>query len=114
MIAVIFEVEPKQGLKSNYLDAAAALRPLLEDIDGFISIERFQSLSNQGKMLSLSYWRDEEAIKNWRTQEAHRATQSLGRDVIFADYSLKVAHVVRSYGMNDREQAPHDSRSAHG
>jgi len=114
MIAVIFEVEPKSGQQAAYLDAAAALRPKLEQIDGFISIERFQSLTNPGKMLSLSYWRDEDAVKNWRTLEVHRATQAWGRESVFADYSLKVAHVVRSYGMTDRDQAPLDSRDAHG
>ena len=114
MIAVIFEVEPKAGQQAAYLDAAAALRPKLEQIDGFISIERFQSLTNPGKMLSLSYWRDEEAVKNWRTLEAHRTTQAWGRESVFADYSLKVAQVVRSYGMTDRDQAPEDSRGVHG
>lgn len=114
MIAVIFEVEPREGQKDAYLDAAARLRPLLQEIDGFISIERFQSLANPGKLLSLSYWRDEEAVKAWRNVEAHRATQARGRDAIFADYSLRVANVIRAYGMNDREQAPTDSRSVHG
>jgi heme-degrading monooxygenase HmoA len=114
MIAVIFEVKPREGQHQAYLDAAARLRPMLETIDGFISIERFQSLAVPGKLLSLSYWRDEEAVKAWRNLEAHRATQERGREEIFADYSLNVAQVVRRYGMNDREQAPADSRAAHG
>jgi heme-degrading monooxygenase HmoA len=114
MIAVIFEVEPKMGQRKAYLEAAAALRPLLDGIDGFISIERFQSLVHPGKMLSLSYWRDEDAVKQWRNLEAHRATQSRGREEIFSDYSLNVAQVVRSYGMNNRVEAPQDSRAKHG
>src|SRR3989442_698230 len=114
MIAVIFEVVPNVGQKDAYLDAAAALRPLLDRIDGFISIERFASLTEPGKILSLSYWRDEEAVRRWRNVEAHRAIQKAGRTSIFADYRLRVAHVVRDYGMNDRRQAPADSREVHG
>lgn len=114
MIAVIFEVVPREGQGDAYLDAAARLRPILEKIDGFVSIERFQSLANPGKMLSLSYWRDEEAVKTWRNQEGHRLTQERGRNDIFADYSLNVAQVLRSYGMNDRTEAPADSRAVHG
>lgn len=114
MMAVIFEVEPAPGQKDAYLRAAAALRPLLEQIDGFISIERFASLSTPGKLLSLSFWRDEEAVARWRQMEAHRATQQAGRDHIFADYRLRVAAVVRYYGMHDRAQAPADSRGVHG
>ena len=114
MIAVIFEVEPAEGRRDAYLGIAAELRPLLDDIDGFISIERFQSLVDPKRVLSLSFWRDEEAVKAWRNLEAHRATQERGREEIFADYSLNVAQVVRRYGMNDREQAPADSRAAHG
>ncbi|CAN7157814.1 antibiotic biosynthesis monooxygenase [Acidovorax sp. LjRoot129] len=114
MMAVIFEVEPAPGQKAAYLGAAAALRPLLEQIDGFISIERFASLSTPEKLLSLSFWRDEEAVARWRQMEAHRATQQAGRDHIFANYRLRVADVVRDYGMHDRAQAPTDSRSVHG
>lgn len=114
MIAVIFEVEPKEGRRDDYLDAAAALRAHLETMDGFISIERFESLARPGRMLSLSFWRDEEAVKGWRNCELHRATQQRGRDAIFADYRLRVAHVVRDYGMHEREQAPDDSRGVHG
>lgn len=114
MIAVIFEVVPREGQRDAYLDAAARLKPILQKIDGFVSIERFESLTNPGKMLSLSYWRDEEAVKAWRNQEGHRRTQTQGRDVIFEDYTLNVVQVLRSYGMNDREQAPVDSRAIHG
>jgi heme-degrading monooxygenase HmoA len=114
MMAVIFEVTPTPGQRSAYLDAAAALKPLLAQIDGFVSIERFESLSAPGKLLSLSFWRDEEAVARWRQQEAHRSTQAAGRDHVFADYRLRVAGVVRDYGMNDRAQAPADSRALHG
>jgi heme-degrading monooxygenase HmoA len=114
MIAVIFEVEPKPGRRDAYLDAAARLKPLLEQIDGFVSIERFESLTRPGRLLSLSFWRDEEAVREWRNVEAHRRTQAAGRNEIFEDYRLRVAAVLRDYGMNEREQAPQDSRAAHG
>ena len=114
MMAVIFEVTPAPGQRSAYLDAAAALKPLLAQIDGFVSIERFESLSAPGKLLSLSLWRDEEAVARWRQQEAHRSTQAAGRDHVFADYRLRVAAVVRDYGMTNRAQAPADSRAVHG
>ena len=114
MMAVIFEVTPAPGQRGAYLDAAAALKPLLAQIDGFVSIERFESLSAPGKLLSLSFWRDEEAVARWRQQEAHRSTQAAGRDHVFADYRLRVAAVVRDYGMHDRAQAPADSRRVHG
>ncbi|HVT35573.1 MAG TPA: antibiotic biosynthesis monooxygenase [Nevskiaceae bacterium] len=113
MIAVIFEVLPQAAQRQAYLDTAASLRPLLERIDGFISIERFESLAQPGKLLSLSYWRDQAAVHQWRTLEAHRAAQAAGRAEIFADYRLRIAAVVRDYGMNDRAQAPEDSRRAH-
>jgi len=114
VIAVIFEVRPHPDRKGAYLDAAETLRPLLAKLDGFISVERFESLTEPGKILSLSYWRDEEAVRQWRNLEAHRRVQAAGRRSIFADYRLRVAQVVRSYGMNDRAEAPDDSREAHG
>lgn len=114
MIAVIFEVEPGAGERGTYLDAAAALRPLLETMDGFLSIERFESLARPGKLLSLSFWRDDEAVRRWRESEPHRAMQRMGRAQVFADYRLRVAEVVRDYGMNERAQAPEDSRRVHG
>ncbi|HEX8009801.1 MAG TPA: antibiotic biosynthesis monooxygenase [Casimicrobiaceae bacterium] len=114
MIAVIFELQPRPGRKDAYLDAAARLRPLLEKIDGFVSIERFESLTTPGKILSLSFWRDEAAVREWRNVEEHRRIQALGRQSIFADYRLRVAAVVRDYGMRDRARAPEDSRRAHG
>lgn len=113
MIAVIFEAQPRPGRKEAYLDAAERLRPLLAKIDGFISIERFESLTHPGKILSLSFWRDEDAVRHWRNVEEHRRVQAAGRQSIFADYRLRVAQVIRDYGMNDRAQAPDDSRKAH-
>ena len=113
MIAVIFEVVPAPGRKQEYLDIAAALRPELEQQDGFISIERFASLTNEGKVLSLSFWRDEAAVKHWRSFEVHRQAQARGRGGVFADYRLRVASVMRDYGMSERDQAPADSREAH-
>jgi heme-degrading monooxygenase HmoA len=114
MIAVIFEVWPADGRKQTYLDLAAELRPELERIDGFLSIERFQSLTDEGKLLSLSFWRDEEAVKAWRTLDHHREAQKVGRSGVFRDYRLRVAHVVRNYGMNERAEAPADSREKNG
>ncbi len=114
MLAVIFEVIPHPQHKSEYLDIAAELKPVLETIEGFISVERFESLSHPGKILSLSYWRDEAAIEAWRKLEQHRQAQALGRRRIFADYRLRVAGIVREYSLHDREQAPGDSRAAHG
>lgn len=113
MIAVIFEVVPAPGRKQEYLDLAAALRPELERMDGFISIERFVSLSDDSRILSLSFWRDEEAVRRWRCLEPHREAQARGRGGVFADYRLRVAGVLRDYGMNSREQAPADSRRRH-
>lgn len=113
MIAVIFEVVPEPGRRQEYLDLAASLRPALEKMDGFISIERFASLTTDGKILSLSIWRDEEAVKRWRQFERHRAAQAKGRAGIFADYRLRVASVIRDYGMFERDQAPADSRRIH-
>jgi heme-degrading monooxygenase HmoA len=113
LIAVIFEVVPAPGRRQEYLDIAASLRPELEKLDGFISIERFESLTNKGKMLSLSIWRDEEAVKRWRQFEGHRLAQAKGRGGIFADYRLRVASVIRDYGMSEREQVPADSRAVH-
>jgi heme-degrading monooxygenase HmoA len=114
MIAVIFEVQPHPGRREAYLDAAARLKPLLEAIDGFISVERFESLTHPGKILSLSVWRDEDAVRRWRTVEAHRRTQAAGRNAMFADYRLRVASVIRDYGKFERAEAPEDSRALHG
>ena len=114
MIAVIFEVWPADGRKGHYMDHAARLKDELAAIDGFISVERFQSLIDPDKLLSLSFWRDEAAVAAWRNHERHRATQAAGRGGIFRDYRLRVAGVLRDYGMTERrEQAPADSREAH-
>ncbi|TBR73780.1 MAG: antibiotic biosynthesis monooxygenase [Burkholderiaceae bacterium] len=106
MIAVIFEVEPSAQGYDAYLEHAARLRPLLEQIDGFISVERFRSLSNPNKLVSLSFWRDEASVRAWREQAGHRATQAAGRAGIFDDYRLRVANVVRDYGLYERGEAP--------
>jgi heme-degrading monooxygenase HmoA len=113
MIAVIFEVWPAAGRKDDYLAIAASLRAELAAIDGFISVERFHSLTDPGKLLSLSFWRDEEAVKRWRNQQHHRESQAKGRSGIFANYRLRVASVLRDYGLNDRASAPDDSRVVH-
>ena len=108
MIAVIFEVWPKDGHRHAYLEIAGALRPELEQINGFISIERFASLGDDGKLLSLSFWRDEEAVKAWRNHIDHRVAQAAGRGEHFADYRLRVASVLRDYSMTERDEAPTD------
>ena len=113
MIAVIFEVTPAPGRTQEYLDLAASLRPELERFDGFISIERFSSLTTEGKILSLSFWRDEDAVNRWRNVEQHRLVQARGRGGVFLDYRLRVAAVIRDYGMHERAQAPEDSRARH-
>jgi heme-degrading monooxygenase HmoA len=114
MIAVIFEVMPAEGRAQEYLDLAAALKPELEAIDGFVSVERFASLTTPGKYLSLSIWRDEEAVRAWRNVAKHREAQEKGRREVFAGYRLRVASVLRDYGMSERAQAPGDSVSVHG
>ena len=113
MIAVIFEVTPKPEGRKEYLDIAAEMRPLLDRIDGFISVERFESLTTPGKILSLSIFRDEAALAQWRNIEEHRSAQRKGRTELFADYRLRIAGVIRDYGMRAREQAPRDSRLRH-
>ena len=114
MIAVIFEVQPAPGRAQEYMDIATSLRSDLERFDGFISIERFASLTTEGKILSLSFWRDEDAILRWRNFERHRLAQMRGRSGVFVDYRLRVAAVLRDYGMQDRAEAPDDSRVRHG
>lgn len=113
MIAVIFEVVPREGRRQEYLDVAAGLRPLLDGVDGFVSIERFESLTRPGRILSLSFWRDEAAVAQWRRLGEHRGAQARGRAEVFADYRLRVAHVVRDYGMFARDQVPADSTVFH-
>ena len=113
MIAVIFEVWPRPEHKREYLDIAAELKPILETIDGFISVERFESLTEKGKILSLSFFRDEAAVAAWRNVAQHRKSQGKGRATIFEDYRLRIAGVIRDYGMNERAEAPKDSRATH-
>lgn len=114
MIAVIFEVWPAADGRARYLDLAADLRPPLAGVDGFVSIERFESLTEPGKILSLSFWRDEAAVAQWRNTPQHRAAQQAGRNGVFADYRLRIAAVCRDYGMTDRTEAPADSLAVHG
>src|SRR6056297_3194257 len=113
MIAVIFEVEPADGRRQDYLDIAAEMRPMLDDVEGFISVERFQSLTHPSKILSLSFFEDEAAVAQWRTLSAHRGAQKKGRNGVFDDYRLRLARVIRDYGMFDRDEAPTDSRKEH-
>jgi heme-degrading monooxygenase HmoA len=113
MIAVLFEAWPDDGQGQRYLDVAATLRPELDTIEGFVSIERFRSLADPGKLLSLSFWRDEAAVAAWRNNPDHRAAQAEGRAIVFRDYRLRIAAVLRGYGMDDRAQAPADSLVAH-
>ena len=114
MIAIIFEVIPKDGRMPEYLDIAAEMRPLAEQTEGFLGVERFQSLTNPEKLLSISFFEDEDAVMRWRKLAAHRRAQSCGRADIFSDYRLKVCHVLRDYGMIDRAEAPGDSVACHG
>lgn len=113
MIAVIFEVEPAAGQIDTYLATAAELRSVLATVDGFISVERFQSLSNPEKILSLSFFRDEDAVQQWRNKSEHRDAQSAGRGGIFRDYRLRIARVLRDYSLDDRDDAPPDSKALH-
>ncbi|WP_067035426.1 antibiotic biosynthesis monooxygenase family protein [Allomuricauda sp. CP2A] len=112
-IAVIFEAAPDNGKKQEYLDMAAKLGAELEKIKGFISIERFQSIYNPEKILSLSFWENEKAVKQWRNLDAHRKAQAMGRESIFQDYHIRIAQVIRDYGIHKREEAPSDSKSFH-
>lgn len=114
MIAVIFELTPAPGQAEAYFRMGAALKAEVEKFDGFISIERFESVTQPGKFVSLSFWRDEQAVRNWRNVQGHRAAQARGRGEVFSDYRLRVAQVIRDYGMNERGEAPDDSRAAHG
>jgi heme-degrading monooxygenase HmoA len=114
VIAVIFEVWPHPEHKAGYLDWAAQLKGDLVKMDGFISIERFQSLTDPDKLLSISFWRDESCLTAWRNLESHRAAQAAGRQAMFSEYRIRIAGVIRDYGKDDREQAPADSRKLHG
>ena len=114
MIAVIFEFWPADEHRPEYFELAAELRPMLESIDGFVSVERFESVTAPGKYVSLSFWRDEAAVAEWRRIAEHRVAQARGRGHIFTDYRLRVAEIDRDYGMHNRAEAPKDSRERHG
>ena len=113
MIGIIFEVEPHPDKASAYFDMAADLKPVLEKMEGFISVERFESLMQPGKYLSLSFWEDEAAVVRWRNVEKHRRAQSAGRNAMFDNYRIRVVNVMRDYGLNERDEAPEDSRELH-
>ena len=106
MFAVIFEMEPEKERAQEYFDLAAELRPELEKIDGFISVERFISMYNEDKYLSVSFWRDENALNQWREHLGHRDAQEKGLNEIFRNYRIRVAEVIRDYGKDDRKEAP--------
>lgn len=114
MLAVIFEFWTNPDKADVYWDHARAMSELVQDADGFLGIERFQSVSAENKFVSLSFWRDEAAVAAWRNTLRHRIAQAAGRDGVFRDYRLRVAQVIRDYGMTDRDQAPADSRAEHG
>ena len=112
MIAVLFEAHPSADGRDEYLARAAALHADLEGMDGFLGLERFQSLTSPAKLLSLSFWRDEDAVARWRSHAGHRAAQAAGRGGVFTDYRLRVARVLRDYGPHDRRGAPDDTATA--
>ena len=109
MYAVIFEVIPTKTGKEEYLKIASTLKEFLQNREGFISIERFQSLVDENKLLSLSFWEDEKSIEIWRNMFEHRVAQDKGNARIFEDYRIRVAKVERDYTKTNREQAPKDS-----
>ena len=114
MIAVIFEFTPAQGRFPDYLSLVEKLKPELDKAEGFISLERFESITTPGKFVSLQFWRDEESVAKWRNVQKHREAQKKGRGGIFASYRLRIAGVIRDYTMDSRGQAPADSIAAHG
>ena len=114
MIAVIFEFTPAEGRFADYLALVETLRQDLAEAEGFISLERFESITSKGKFVSLQYWRDEECVRKWRTLQKHREAQKKGRAGIFKSYRLRIAQVVRDYTMDERAQAPADSVQVHG
>ena len=114
MIAVIFEFTPAEGRFPEYMDLVGELKSDLARAEGFISLERFESITSKGKFVSLQFWRDEESVRKWRNVQKHRAAQAKGRAGIFASYRLRIAEVVRDYTMDERGEAPDDSRSFHG
>jgi heme-degrading monooxygenase HmoA len=114
MIAVIFEFTPTPGRFAEYMDLVGRLKPELEKAEGFVSLERFESITAPGKFVSLQFWRDEESVRRWRNLQQHREAQKRGRGGIFASYRLRIAGVLRDYTMDQRDEAPRDSVAAHG
>jgi heme-degrading monooxygenase HmoA len=114
MIAVIFEFTPREGRFPEYMELVGQLKPELDKAEGFLSIERFESITTKGKFLSLQFWKDEESVKKWRNLQKHREAQKKGRAGIIASYRLRIAGVIRDYSMDERAQAPADSVSVHG
>ena len=114
MIAVIFEFTPAPGRFTDYMALVAQLKPELDKADGFLSLERFESITTPGKFVSLQFWRDEASVAKWRNLQKHREAQKQGRGGIFAAYRLRIAGVLRDYGMDERAETPPDSVAAHG
>ena len=114
MIAVIFEFTAAEGRFADYKRLAEGLSEEVRNFDGFISIERFQSINDPARFVSLSFWRDEEAVRKWRNVQKHREAQAKGRGGIFSSYRLRIASIIRDYEMDRRDQAPADSRKVHG
>lgn len=114
MIGIIFEVWPKSGQEDNYLETAGQMRSMLDDLDGFISVERFQSLTEPGKLLSLSFFRDEESVERWRNTIEHRKAQAMGRNTFFDNYRIRVVSTLRDYSKSERDEVPADSLEVHG
>ena len=114
MIAVIFEITPAEGRFKDYMALAEGLADDVRQVDGFISVERFESVTSKGRYVSLSFWRDEEAVRKWRNLQKHREAQKKGRGGIFKSYRLRIASVLRDYTMDERAQAPKDSVQVHG
>jgi heme-degrading monooxygenase HmoA len=114
MIAVIFEFTPAEGRFPEYMKLVDTLREDLAKAEGFISLERFESITNKGKFVSLQFWQDEESVRKWRTLQKHREAQKKGRAGIFGSYRLRIAQVTRDYTMDERAQAPKDSVEIHG
>ena len=114
MIAVIFEFTPVEGRFADYRALAEGLAEDVRNFDGFLSIERFESITTRGKFVSLSFWRDEEAVARWRNLQKHREAQRSGRGGIFGSYRLRVAQVLRDYTMDERAQVPEESVKVHG
>jgi len=102
MHVVVFEVTVKPDVGHRYFDIAAELKPELEKIDGFLSVERFESMLTPHKYLSLSFWRDEDSVARWREHGMHQSAQMLGKSEIFADFRISVAEIKRQYTLADR------------